>query len=126
MGLPKARRRRTTQWRESDRAEVEGEAVLKATVSGPCVAASAVSRAATRSSASSQEIRCHPGSGSPLGRVRRIGCSRRPGPCTISGASFPFRHRALPVGWEGSGASAVSRPPVTVASAPQREVHRAQ
>ena len=28
---------------------------------------------AVSSSASSQEIRCHPGSGSPFGRVRRIG-----------------------------------------------------
>ena len=51
-------------------AEVEGETRLKATLSGPSLSAISSRRAAVRSRASSQLIRCQPGSGSPLGRVR--------------------------------------------------------
>ena len=60
-------------------AEVEGEAVLNTTLSGPCSAAMRRRLAATVSSASSQLIRCQPGSASPFGRVRFSGWSSRSG-----------------------------------------------
>ena len=46
---------------------------LKTMLCGPCSAAMLRSLAAVRSSASSQVMRCQPGSGSPLGRVRLRG-----------------------------------------------------
>jgi hypothetical protein len=41
----------------------------------------------------------------------------------MSGAAFPLTHSARPVGWEGSGSSALNRPPMTVAVAPHAETH---
>lgn len=49
------------------------ETALNTTLSGPCSAAIARSLAAVKSSASSQLMRCLPGSGLPLGRVRFSG-----------------------------------------------------
>src|SRR5512146_1273472 len=73
FGLPYAFIRREIQARESSEADVEGDDALKTTLSAPCSAAMRRRLAATRSSASSQVMRCQPGSGSPLGRVRFIG-----------------------------------------------------
>jgi hypothetical protein len=73
LGLPKARIRRWIQIAESSMAEVEGEAELNTTLCGPCAEASRRSCDAVRSSASSQLMRSHPGSGSPFGRVRLRG-----------------------------------------------------
>ncbi len=98
----------------------------KATASGPLSAAMRRSAAAVSSSASSQLMRCHPGSGSPFGRVRRRGNSSRSGASTSSGEARPLAQSALPVGCDGSGSSATSRPPSTTASQPQREVQRGQ
>ena len=60
-------------------AEVDGETQLTATLSGPSRSASRRRLAAVISSASSQPIRCQPGSGSPFGRVRLRGYRSRSG-----------------------------------------------
>jgi DNA-binding transcriptional LysR family regulator len=64
---------RRIQAPESTMAVVEGDGRLKATASGPCAPEISRIAAATVSSASSHEIRCQPGSGSPFGRVRFMG-----------------------------------------------------
>ena len=69
FGLPKSRISRSIQGNPSEIAVPAGVVTAKATASGP---ASRI-RAAVQSSASSQVIRVQPGSGSPFGRVRRIG-----------------------------------------------------
>ncbi len=125
FGLPKARWSRWTHSMLSTIADVDGDAEANTTDSGPWSRARARSRAATVSSASSHVIGCQPGSGSSFGRVRFNGCVNRPGWAVIRGASLPFTHRALPVGWDGSRLSA-NVPPVTVARAPQRETHNGQ
>ncbi len=79
FGLPKARIKRWIQGNESSIADVDGETTLNTTLSGPCCAASRRSPVAVSSSASSQLIRCQPGSGSPFGRVRFSGWSSRSG-----------------------------------------------
>src|SRR5919204_2803579 len=66
FGLPNARRRRVIQSTESLSAEVDGDADPNTTDSGPDVSATARSRAATVSRASSQPIRSHPGSSAPF------------------------------------------------------------
>src|SRR5512132_2460457 len=71
FGLPNARRSRVIQSTESLSADVDGEADPKTTASGPLSPAIRRSLAATVSSASSQLIRSQPGSGDPLGLVRR-------------------------------------------------------
>ena len=126
FGLPKARRRRVIQSTESLIAEVDGDAEANTTDSGPDAAAIALSRAAIVSSASSQVMRSHIGSSAPFGAVRRSGCSTRSAWPTIAGAALPFTHSARPVGWAGSGSSAVKRPSTVTAVAPQRETHSAQ
>ena len=126
FGHPNARRRRISQSTESLIADVDGEAELKTTDSAPWSRARARSRAATVSSASSQEMRRQPGSAAPLGLVRASGCSRRSAWCTISGAALPLMQRAWPVGCEGSGCSSRSSPSLTVAVAPQRDTHKGQ
>ena len=75
FGVPKAFISRRMKPAESAIAVVEGEDRLKATACGPCRSAIRRIAAAVRSSASSQPIRCQPGSGSPFGRVRsqRVG-----------------------------------------------------
>jgi hypothetical protein len=73
FGVPKAFISRRTNPTESAIAVVEGEDMLKATDAGPCRSATRRIAAAVRSSASSQPIRCQPGSRSPFGRVRRSG-----------------------------------------------------
>ncbi len=126
LGLPNARRSRLSQSTESDIADVEGELDPKTTHSGPCSRASAVSRSATVSSASSHVIVSQPGSGAPLGWVRRSGCSRRSRWATSSGAALPLTQRAAPVGCVGSGRKEVRTPSDTVAVAPHRETHNGQ
>ena len=111
---------------ESLIAEVDGDADENTTDSGPDSPAIPVSRAATVSSASSQLICSHAGSSAPFGAVRRRGCSSRSALATIAGAALPFTHRARPVGWRGSGSSAVKPPSTLTAVAPQRETHSAQ
>lgn len=64
---------RSTQARLSDIAVPDGVVTAKATASGPCCSATVRICWAVQSSASSQPIRTQPGSGSPLGRVRRRG-----------------------------------------------------
>ena len=71
-------------------------------------------------------MRCQPGSGSPFGRVRRSGNNRRSRASTSSGAARPLAQSALPVGCDGSGSSATSRPSSTTASHPQRETQSGQ
>src|SRR5215475_12627789 len=126
LGLPKARRSRSTQSIESDMADVEGEALPNTTASGPDSAAIAVSRDAMVASASSQPRRSQPGSAAPFGVVRRSGYSSRSGCATISGAALPLTQIACPVGWPGSGRSASRRPSSTVAVAPHRDTHSGQ
>src|SRR5215470_15284073 len=126
LGLPKARRSRSTQSIESDIADVEGEALPNTTASGPDSAAIAVSRDAMVASASSQLRRSQPGSAAPFGAVRRSGYSSRSGCATISGAALPLTQIACPVGWPGSGRSASRRPSSTVAVAPHRDTHSGQ
>src|SRR5262245_21558102 len=126
LGLPKARRSRSTQSIESDMADVEGEALPNTTASGPDSTAIAVSRDAMVASASSQLRRSQPGSAEPFGLVRRNGYSNRSGCATISGAALPLTQIACPVGWPGSGRSASRRPSSTVAVAPQRDTHSGQ
>ena len=109
-----------------DIAEVEGDAEPNATHSGPWSLASARSRDATMSSASSQLMRCQPGSAAPLGLVRLRGWSSRSAWLTISGAALPFTHSAAPVGCDGSGRRATNAPSVIVASTPHRDTHKAQ
>jgi hypothetical protein len=111
---------------ESLIADVEGDADANTTDSGPDAAAVAVSLAATTSSASSQLIRSHAGSSDPFGAVRRSGCSTRSAWLTIAGAALPFTHSARPVGWAGSGSSAVKCPSTVTAVAPQRDTQSAQ
>ena len=107
-------------------AEVDGELELNATACGPSAALSVSNRSATVSSASSHVIGSHPGSAASFGLERRRGCSNRVGWSTMSGAAFPFRQSARPVGWDGSGRSATNFPSSTVARAPQRETHSGQ
>ncbi len=107
-------------------ADVDGELALNATDSGPSEAARDESRSATVSSPSSQVICSHPGSAESLGLVRLSGCSSLDRWATISGAALPFKHRALPVGWDGSGRRATRVPSVTSARAPQRDTHNGQ
>src|SRR5215469_16682462 len=126
LGLPKARRSRSTQSIESDMADVEGEALPNTTASGPDSAAIAVSRDAIVASASSQVRRSQPGSAAPFGAVRRSGYSSRSGCATISGAALPLTQIACPVGWPGNGPSATERPSSTVAVAPHRDTHSGQ
>ena len=111
--------------RVADR-RVDGDADANTTDPGPDAAAIAVSRVATVSSASSQLIRSHAGSSAPFGAVRRSGCSTRSAWPTIAGAALPFTHNARPVGWAGSGSSAVKRPTTVTAVAPSRETLSAQ
>ena len=75
--MPKACISRRTNGAESAIAVVEGEDWLKATLCGPCAAASRRIAAAVASRASSQEISTQPGSASPFGRVRRKGWVNR-------------------------------------------------
>src|SRR5215813_10413767 len=126
LGLPKARRSRSTQSIESDMADVEGEALPNTTASGPDSAAIAVSRDAMVASASSQLSRSQPGSAAPFGVVWRSGYSSRSGCATISGAALFLTQIACPVGWPGSGRSASRRPSSTVAVAPHRDTHSGQ
>ena len=126
FGLPNARRSRVIQSTESLSAEVDGEADPNTTASGPLSSAISPSLEAIVSSASSQLICSHPGSGAPLGRVRRSGWSSRSGCSRTRGAALPFTQTARPVGWAGSGPIAVSRPSTTVAVAPQRDTHIGQ
>ena len=63
----------------SETAVPAGVVSANATASGPCRSATSRMRAAVQSSASSQPIRTQPASGSPFGRVRRIGWSSRSG-----------------------------------------------
>ena len=71
--MPKAFISRRRKGAESPIAVVDGEDWLKATLRGPCAAASRRIAAAVVSRASSQEISTQPGSASPFGRVRRNG-----------------------------------------------------
>ncbi len=73
FGVPKAFMSRLIQAVVSSDPDVDGDATLNTTLSGPSSVAIAASRVATRSSASSHPIRSQPGSGSPFGRVRRTG-----------------------------------------------------
>jgi hypothetical protein len=73
FGVPKAFTSRRTKGAESPIAVVEGEDWLKATLDGPCAAASRRIAAAVVSRASSHEISTQPGFASPFGRVRRKG-----------------------------------------------------
>src|SRR5512143_1729406 len=73
LGLPNAFIRRWIQSTESSEEEVDGEEALKTTLSGPCSAAILRRLADVKSRASSQLMRCQPGSGSPFGRVRFMG-----------------------------------------------------
>ena len=73
LGLPKTRRRRSTQGKPSCIAVPAVVVMPNATVSGPDSFASRVSVPAIVSSASSQPMRCQPGSVSPFGRVRFSG-----------------------------------------------------
>jgi hypothetical protein len=64
------------KWESSGDPEIavpELVVTAKATASGPLSVAIRRIAAAVSSSASSHEIRCHPGSASPFGRVRRSG-----------------------------------------------------
>ena len=73
LGLPNAFISRQIQFVESASAVVDPDAMLNATASGTCWFAIRRIAAAVRSSASSQPMRCQPGSGSPLGRERFSG-----------------------------------------------------
>ena len=110
---------------ESDIAVPLGVVMANATDSGPDSAASLRISPATVSSASSHEIRIHPGSGSPLGRVRFIGWRMRSGLSTCSGAACPFAQSARPVGWDGSRSIPMSRPSRTTEMQPHRDRHSA-
>ena len=79
LGLPKARRRRSTQTKPSCIAVPAVVVMPNATVSEPDSFASRLSVSAMVSSASSHPIRSQPGSASPLGRVRFSGWSSRSG-----------------------------------------------
>src|SRR5262245_15058227 len=72
FGLPKARIKRQIHVAESATTEVDPDTMLNTTLSGPCRSASRQRVAAVRSSASSQVIRCQPGSGSPLRPLHRM------------------------------------------------------
>ncbi len=79
FGVPNAFISRRMNGMASPIAVVDGEDWLKLTASGPCRCAIRRIAAAVRSSASSQEMRSQPGSGSPFGRVRRSGWVSRSG-----------------------------------------------
>src|SRR5690242_7350484 len=96
LGEPKALISRSTQGCASDRAVPELVVTPNATASGPLSAAMRRNAAAVVSSASSQEIRCQPGSGSPLGRVRRRGYSSRSEASTSEGDARPLAQSASP------------------------------
>src|SRR3954454_12819375 len=85
FGEPKALISRSTQGWASERAVPEVVVTPNATASGPLSAAMRRSAAAVVSSASFQEIRCQPGSGSPFGLVRRTGYSSRSDASTRAG-----------------------------------------
>src|ERR1700746_2305570 len=101
FGEPNALISRSTQGCASDIAVPELVVTAKATASGPLSDAIRRIAAAVSSSASSHEIRRQPGSGSPFGRVRRIGWSSRSGASTKAGEARPLAHTALPVGVVG-------------------------
>jgi len=126
FGEPKALISRSTQGCASESAVPALVVTPKATASGPLSAAMRDSAGAVSSSASSQEIRCQPGSGSPFGRVRRTGWSSRSDASISAGEARPLAHRALPVGCDGSGSIATRRPSSTTASQPQREAQSGQ
>src|SRR5262249_36496028 len=73
FGEPNALISRSTQGCASDIAVPELVVTAKGTDSGPSLDAIGRIAAAVLPSASSQEMRCQPGSGSPFGRVRRTG-----------------------------------------------------
>jgi hypothetical protein len=125
FGVPNARCSRWIQSTQSTIADVEGDTELNTTDSGPWSRAKAWSLPVTVSRASSQLMRCQPGSEAPLTRVRFIGCRKRSGCAVISGAALPFTHNAFPVGCDGSRPS-VNVPLATVALAPQRDTHNGQ
>src|SRR4051812_20153736 len=126
FGEPKALIRRSTQGCASDSAVPELVVTPNATASGPLSDEMRRNAAAVSSRASSHEIRCQPGSGSPFGRVRRSGYKSRSSAYTSPGEARPLAHSDLPVGCDGSGSIATSRPPSTTASQPQRDTQRAQ
>ncbi len=121
LGLPKRRTKRSIQSMLSDSGVPLGVVTANTTDSAPLSALMAPRRRAVSASASSQPMRTQPGSGSPLGRVRRMGCSTRCGLCTSSGAALPFMHMAWPVGCAVSGRTDTSMSPRTSLSVPQRE-----
>jgi hypothetical protein len=74
LGVPKGLASRAINPLESPIAVVDGEDKVKATDRGPSRSAARRIAAVVWSSAASQPIGSHPGSGSPFGRVRRGGC----------------------------------------------------
>jgi hypothetical protein len=78
------------------------------------------------SSATSQLVCFHAGSGEPLGLVRRSGWSSRSGCSRTRGGRLAL-HTDRPTCWMSRIRSdAVSRPSTTVAVAPQRDTHIGQ
>jgi len=103
FGEPNVLISRVTQGAASEIAVPAVVVTAKATASGPSSAAIRLMAAAVTSSASSQLMRRHPGSGSPFGRLRRSGNNSRSDASTSSGEARPLAQIASPVGCDGSG-----------------------